>query len=108
LALANSIAALMEMAALLFLLQRRIGRTFGGARGSLADLMGRPLLATLGMSAVVAVWLRLAPPSVPLRALGGIVLGMLAYAILGWWLGVEALRDVQRRIVARLSPQHTA
>ncbi len=107
LALANSLAALVETVALLLLLQRRIGRTFGGARGSLADLLGRPLLATLGMSVVVAMWLRLAPVSVPLQALGGIGLGLTTYVIVGWWLGVEALRDVQRRIVARFLPQHT-
>jgi putative peptidoglycan lipid II flippase len=76
LALANSLAALMETAALLLVLQRRIGRA---TRASLSSLLGRPLLATLGMSLVVGLWLRLAPESVALRAVGGVGLGLVAH-----------------------------
>ncbi|MGC9357875.1 MAG: murein biosynthesis integral membrane protein MurJ [Anaerolineae bacterium] len=90
LALANSLAALLEMGVLLLLLAKRIG---GLSRHSLVKGVLLPGLAALGMVVAVYLWLRISPENSLVQSLGGMAVGMSAYGLLAWLLGVEALRS---------------
>ncbi len=85
LALANSLATALEMAALLVLLRRRL-KGLDGAR--IAKGLAQAALGTLGMSLVLVVWMQVASSyPVWLVALGGVTVGGAVYG-----LGVWALR----------------
>jgi putative peptidoglycan lipid II flippase len=95
LALANSVAALLEMVALLALIQRRLGG-LEGRRMLVA--FGRSGLAALAMGAALAGWQALLPGAgTLLLGGGGIVVGTVVY------LGAAlALRAEEPRAVLRL------
>jgi putative peptidoglycan lipid II flippase len=105
LALANSLATLIEMLTLLFLLQRRLGGLQG--RQVLAAA-GQGLLAALGMSAVLLIFLNFAAGhSVALQTLGGGLIGGLVYAGLILLLPVKEAalaRGMVNRLLSRLKP----
>jgi putative peptidoglycan lipid II flippase len=79
LALANSLATLIEVAALLWLLRGRLGGVEGGRvlRG-----LGQSSLAAVGMGAGLWVWLALWPDG-PVLWVGGIGIGLGALLYLG-------------------------
>lgn len=98
LALANSVATLLEMTALLWLLRRRLG-------GWSEALVGRSFLKTLGasvvMGVVVLVLLRLFPEwPRPVQAVGIGAMAVLVYGATAWFLGspeIRALPQLMRR-----------
>jgi putative peptidoglycan lipid II flippase len=109
LALANSLAALVEMGILLVFVGRRLKGSLesvdadGGAGFVNARYIGAQTLrvmgATLGMSLVLWLWLRL-PLGVLLRAFGGILIGVLSYAAFAGVLRVRELWDALAAIRA--------
>ncbi|MBN1889873.1 MAG: murein biosynthesis integral membrane protein MurJ [Thermoflexales bacterium] len=98
LALANTIAAYLEMALLLALIRPRLGG-LGGWRTAASS--GKAGLASLAMGA--AVWLFLAATSsLPslVRGAGGVVVGAVVYGVAALLLGAEEVRlvlDMVRR-----------
>lgn len=90
LALANSLAALLEMVALFLLLRVQIGDF---SRRSLVVDALRTGLAALGMTVVVYLWVLIVPENPLVQSLGGMLLGIVTYALLAWMLKVEALRS---------------
>ena len=92
LALANSVATLLEMVALLALLRPRLGGLEGRA---LAASLGRSGLAAAAMAAVLLLWQR---ASGGLSALwvggGGVALGAAAYLAVAALLRADELREV--------------
>jgi putative peptidoglycan lipid II flippase len=89
LALATSIAALVQMVALYIVLRRRLG-TFEGQ--VLRDTALRVTAASLAMA--VALWLLLhfGPASPYLQAFLGVPLGVVVYVAVAWVLGVGQLK----------------
>ena len=100
LALANSLATALEMAALLVLLRRRLK----GLEGSAVWLgVSKALLAAAVMGAVVAGWLRLAgdwPAAV--QALGGLLLGAGSYAGMALALKMPEVKSLTGAVLRRL------
>ncbi len=97
-ALANAIAALGEMAALFWVLQRQIG---GIALRALGGLAARVTLATVGMALGLWGWCRVAPASVWVQVVGGIVVGVGIYAALALTLRVGELGEIVRTVWRR-------
>jgi putative peptidoglycan lipid II flippase len=100
LALANSLAVTIEMVILLVLLRPLMG---GMATGRLGPALIKMGLAALGM-AVVLQMLLWGLPFLPgwLVALAGIGLGGVTYLGLAYLLGMEELRNIQRRMLRRV------
>ncbi|HDD25314.1 MAG TPA: hypothetical protein ENF52_07750, partial [Chloroflexi bacterium] len=89
LALANSIATLMELAALAVLIQRRMGRLENEAMKGTLTKSG---IAALGMAGVLFYWQQWLPDVGPLIVGGGgIALGVLVYLGLAWLLRLRPL-----------------
>ncbi len=98
LALANSLATALEMTALFILMRRRLN----GLNGlHLWRGFVQAGLATLGMSAVIWLWLMRPAPSW-LVAIGGVALGSLVYFIVIWALKVPELATLIAGISRRL------
>ncbi len=100
LALANSIAVTLEMAALLVLLRPVMG---GLAGSNFGRNMGKMVLATAGMALVLG-GLTLFLPANPkwLGGVVGILVGGLVYGGLAYGVGVDELRIIQQKIMARI------
>ncbi len=99
LALANSIATALEMCALLFFMRRRLDG-LEGKRIGLAVLSGA--VAAAVMALVILIWLRLAAGlPVLVITLGGVLLGVAAYALMCFILRVEEL-SLLRGLFSRL------
>jgi putative peptidoglycan lipid II flippase len=92
LALANSLATVIEMAGLLLLMRRRLKGLDGSA---ILQGAGQSVLAALGMGAALWAWLAFTP-SLPnsIIALGGVALGGGVYLLLLVLMGVRELRLV--------------
>ncbi|MCX7680348.1 MAG: murein biosynthesis integral membrane protein MurJ [Anaerolineae bacterium] len=101
LALANSVAALLELAVLLALIRRRIGGM--GGRG-MRQSMFKASLASLAMGGVLYGWLNTWPGANTLIVGGGgVVLGVLVYAAVAFVLRVEELAGVYNLFKRRSS-----
>jgi putative peptidoglycan lipid II flippase len=98
LALANALAALLEMLALILLIDRKLG---GMALGALSVRLARPGLAALGMAGLVWLWLLIAPASSLMRSLGGILVGVGGYLSLATLFRVEELRQAVTLVLRR-------
>jgi putative peptidoglycan lipid II flippase len=99
LALANSAAVTLEMAALLWLLRPRLGGLGGPGLGRAVARMG---LAAAGLALALAGLLPFLPASPAwLGGLVGVVVGGLVYGGLAYALRVEELREVLRQIARR-------
>ena len=98
LALANALAALIEMVVLLWVMQRKIG---GLALRSAFGQAARAALASVGMAFLVLLWLRLAPSELLLQSVGGIVIGGLSYLLFAWLLRIEELRMAAAMVLHR-------
>ena len=103
LALANALAALLEMVALFFLMERKLG---GMPGGELLQWFLRPLGATLGMSAVLLCWLQFAPDTDLVLSTGGVLLGAASYLFFAWLLRVEELLTILADLLKRI-PTHS-
>ena len=101
LALANSVATILEMLGLLVLLRGRIG---GVAGRQLGRGVGQSLVAAALMGLAVLGYLHLAGGrGVIVTAGGGIVLGALAYGVVSLLLGAAEMREVWRRGITRIT-----
>jgi putative peptidoglycan lipid II flippase len=94
LALASSISATANLAILVFLLRRRLGRMDGRRIGSSSLRSGA---AALGMGLVVLAVRLVAGPGggftvLGLEVLGGALLGTVVYLLLAWWWRSPELR----------------
>jgi len=99
LALANTLATLLEMSILILLLRRRLGG-LGGTSVPRALLQGG--LGTLAMALVLLSWLALtAAQGEALRLVGGAVLGVAIYAAVMLALRVPEIRSVLLALRAR-------
>ncbi|MDY7079016.1 MAG: murein biosynthesis integral membrane protein MurJ [Chloroflexota bacterium] len=97
LALANSVAALLELVALLVLIRRRMNGLEG--RQTLIAF-AKSGLASLAMGAVLLGWQAALPGAGPLLlGGGGVVLGAAVYAIAALLLGAEELWAVARLVL---------
>jgi putative peptidoglycan lipid II flippase len=104
LALANSTATTVEMVLLLWLLRKRLGGIDGR---SVAATTLRSLAATTLMAVVLELWVQWEPDAFPPAleddwgiAIGGIILGIIAYSTISWLLRSEELAlliDMLRR-----------
>ena len=90
LALANSIATLLEFGVLLVLIRRRMG----GIRGwRIAELIGKSAVAAAAMLVALLGWQAAMPNSGALvRGGGGVVLGVVAYLLMALLMKTEELR----------------
>ena len=100
LALANAIATTAEMFILLILIYRRVG---GFDARAMLTFSARAFLATLGMSAAVWAWLRVAPPSVWIQGLVGMAVGVIVFVGLALWLRIEELQQIVKMVARRRS-----
>jgi putative peptidoglycan lipid II flippase len=99
LALANSMAAFIELLLLTGFLRPRVGG-LGGARTWAA--LGKAVLAALAMSAVVWAFLAFAPVSSPiLRGAVGVAIGGAVYALTSVLVGADEGRAVMRMVMRR-------
>lgn len=98
LALANSLATALEATTLFVLMHRRLK---GLAERHIQTGFAQAALATLAMSAVLLLWLRMERPAW-LIGLGGVALGGLVYALAVWAMKVPELVIVLDRIARRL------
>lgn len=98
LALANSFATALEMAALFILMRRRLKGLDGVNvwRG-----FAQAALGTLGMSLILVIWSR-AEGSVWIAGLGGVALGGTVYGLAMWALKVPELTAVINGLARRL------
>ena len=106
LALANTLATTIEMAVLLILMRRRL---HGLHSRAILNAAGKAGIAALGMALALYIWLgysRLFSDWVIL--LGGLVIGILIYALLIWLLRVDEFQAVIRAIRLRLSSKDAA
>jgi len=103
LALANSIAAFVEMALLLWFLRPRVGG-LGGARTWVA--LGKATLAAAAMAAAVWAFLAFVPAGLPggaiLRGGIGVVLGGGVYALASFLVGADEVRMVTRMVLRKV------
>jgi putative peptidoglycan lipid II flippase len=100
LALANSIAVTLEMAALLVLLRPQMGGLAGSG-------LGRPIfkmsLATMGMVMVLVGLMPVLPTDNKwLGGIGSILIGGLVYAGLAYLVRLDEVEIVRRKVMARL------
>jgi putative peptidoglycan lipid II flippase len=101
LALANSIAAFVELGLLLWFLRPQV-EGLGSARTWTA--VGKIVLATMAMAAAVWAFLEFAPlTSAILRAGIGIAMGGAVYAVSAFVLGIDVVRMVTRMALRRAS-----
>ena len=102
LALANSIAAFVEMTLLLWFLRPRVGG-LGGARTWVA--LGKSGLAAAAMAAAVWAFLAFAPAGLPggaiLRGGIGVVIGGGVYALASFLVGADEVRMITRMVLRR-------
>jgi putative peptidoglycan lipid II flippase len=104
LALANSLATVLEMIGLLYLMRRRLGGLEGRSILTVGALSG---LAAAGMGAIIWLWLAHLPGlSNAISALGGVAVGGAVYLSLVTLLGVPEvskalglLRNLQYRLL---------
>ncbi len=101
LALANALAALAEMVALILVMDRQL---HGLRLGETLRWLLRPLGASLAMASAILVWLWVAPDGNVLCSVVGVTLGVGTYVAFAWWLGVDELQVAIRRIVGRTAP----
>jgi peptidoglycan biosynthesis protein MviN/MurJ (putative lipid II flippase) len=101
LALANALAALVELMALILVMDRQL---HGLRLGKMLRWLLRPLGASLAMASVVLGWLWIAPVGDIVRSAGGVTLGVGTYVAFAWLLGVDELQLAIRRIVGRAVP----
>ncbi len=100
LALANSLATALESVALLIILRRRL-QGLEGRR--ILQAAGVGLLGSALMGAMVWGWLRWTTPFHPVIALaGGLVLGLVAYAVVVWLAKVPEVFALVSRLKRRL------
>jgi putative peptidoglycan lipid II flippase len=91
LALANSIAALVQLG----LLAKPVGARIGGLdSGFILQQALRALAASLGMGLVLWGWMQVAPAQPLIAGGGGLILGIGAYYALGRVFGVVELREL--------------
>ncbi len=100
LALANTLATTLEMAALLALMRRRLDGLQGRRVWAAAAPGG---LASLAMALAILLWIGAGAQAVWLRALGGVLVGGAVYAVGIWVLGVPEARLLLRFMRRRLS-----
>ncbi|NBD35652.1 MAG: murein biosynthesis integral membrane protein MurJ [Chloroflexi bacterium] len=100
LALANALAALIEMAALLVLMANRLG---GLEMARIGGLVARASVAALGMAPVLVGWLRFGPPLTMARAVGGVALGVASFTVLALALRITEFWEAVQMIVGRRS-----
>ncbi len=98
LALAGALAFTVQTALLLVLIYRRIG---GFDAHGLAWQAARVLLASLGMGAASWGWMCVAPASVLVQSIGGVVVGVVVYAVLALVLRIEELKQVAAMVLRR-------
>ncbi len=98
LALANSLATALEMAALFVLMRRRLRGIDG--RNILRGL-AQSTLGTLAMSFVIVLWMRAQGP-VWVIGLGGVTLGVIVYALAIWAMKVPEVFVMFNGIARRL------
>ncbi|MBN1248430.1 MAG: murein biosynthesis integral membrane protein MurJ [Anaerolineae bacterium] len=98
LALATSLAAVLQMAVLFVLIGRRLGEF---AARPLWGTTIRVVVASSAMAVAIGLFMRVGPDSPYLQALLGIPIGVLAYVAFAWMLGVSQLRMVVRMVTSR-------
>ncbi len=96
LALANALAALVEMGWLLRQMERRLG-----GLGGLADGVFRAGLASLLMGGAVWLTLRFLPPAAWLQSMVGVGVGVAAYALAAQALGIDELRQAVKLVLRK-------
>ncbi|MEA3309253.1 MAG: murein biosynthesis integral membrane protein MurJ [Chloroflexota bacterium] len=99
LALANALAALLEMVVLFLLMERQLD---GMPNRELLHWSLRPLGATLGMSAVLLLWLHIAPESHLILSIGGVLLGLASYLCCAWLLQMEELLTILAELLKQV------
>jgi len=99
LALANTLATTLEVALLLWLMDRRLGSLrLGRLRRGLVAIF----IAATGMWAVLAAWLRLTQGAGPmLRGAGGVALGLVVYWGLSYLAGAVEARELPSILLPR-------
>lgn len=103
LALANSLATGIEMVGLLVLLHKRLGHYEGK---SILNLAGRSALASGLMALALWGWMTWAASfAVWIQASGGIVVGVLVYALILWWMKVPEFSNLICNLKRRFSRQ---
>jgi putative peptidoglycan lipid II flippase len=106
LALSNTLATTIEMAALLILMRRRLE---GLHSHRVLEAAGKAALATLGMALSIYFWLGYsAALSDWLILLGGLLFGVLVYMLLIWLLRVGEFQTLIQAIRLRLTPKRSA
>jgi len=98
LALANALAVLAEMYVLLVLIHRRIG---GLDSRRILILSVRALLASVGMSVALFLWLRVAPASTLVQSVIGLGLGVVVYGGLAFLLRIDELQQMVKVVLRR-------
>jgi putative peptidoglycan lipid II flippase len=102
LALANTIAILIEMILLIFVLRRRL-HGLGDRRLIMTTL--KTIAASIAMSIGVIVFLNLtASTGVIIRGLGSMIIGAGIFTITAWLLRVEELRLMSSLVLRRVKP----
>ncbi len=96
LALANAVAALVEMVLLLWQMERRLGRL-----GSLRAVVVRAGAASLLMGAVLDLLLPLLPSAAWIRATAGVGAGFAVYLLLARLLRIDELRQAVKLVWRR-------
>ena len=105
LALANTLATILEMIALLIVMRRRLQ---GLHSRTIWDAAGKAALAAGGMALGLYFWLsRSAGSSDWLILLGGLVLGVMVYGLLVWLLRVREFQALLRAAQSRLPGKGT-
>ena len=96
LALASSVAVLLELGGLLFLLRRQLG---GLEMASLWGSLGRAGVATVAMGGALLLWRRVLGNASPLLlGGGGVLLGGAVYLAVAALCRAEELREVRRMV----------
>ena len=103
LALANALAALLEMLLLFFLMERKLADNSGR---QLLRWSVRPLGATLGMSAILLGWFQIVPSTNIALSISGVLLGLASYSAFAWLLRVEELRVILNELLKRISKRN--
>ncbi|MGB7537966.1 MAG: murein biosynthesis integral membrane protein MurJ [Anaerolineales bacterium] len=102
LALANSLATIVEMTVLIYFLRRKI--EWGLDRAGWLSL-GRTVLASGGMAAALWIWCgALGSVSIWILGLGGILLGTAVFIAASLALGSTEARSTLRAVLARIQP----
>ncbi len=98
LALASALAMTTQMAVLLVLIYRRIG---GFDVRGLAWQALRVLLAAVGMGAALIGWMHVAPESILVQGVGGVMVGVVVYVVLALLLRIEELKQAAGMVLRR-------